>query len=81
MKKLFAAADEYLQDCDWKDLALLKFCLASAGLLIGLAVPKKNRPAAACLGVGVFIGTYIPQMMKFLPILKKHLDGYGEENV
>lgn len=81
MKKLFAAADEYLQECSWKDLTLLKLCLAAAGLLLGLAVPKKCRPAAAFLAVGVFIGTYLPLMGKFLPILNKHLTGRGEENV
>ena len=27
MKKLFDYADSYLKKCDWRDLALIKFCL------------------------------------------------------
>ena len=27
MKKLFALADRYLQESDWKTMAMLKFCL------------------------------------------------------
>ena len=27
MKKLFYYADRYLQKSDWKDMAMLKFCL------------------------------------------------------
>ena len=36
MKKLFDSADLYLKQSDWKNLALIKFCLASIGLLVGL---------------------------------------------
>ena len=33
MKRLFAAADKFLQASDWKDIAILKVCLLSLGLL------------------------------------------------
>ena len=39
MKKLFDAADRYLKIADWKDMALLKFCLFSMGVL---AFPGKT---------------------------------------
>ena len=35
-KKLFGYADTYVKRSDWKDLAMIKFCLAAIGLLIGL---------------------------------------------
>ena len=47
MKKLFSAADRYLRVCDWRDIAVLKFCLCALGVLMGLAVPtRKKKPAA-----------------------------------
>ena len=33
MKRLFAAADKFIQASDWKDIAILKVCLLSLGLL------------------------------------------------
>ena len=39
MKKLFEYADQYIQQSDWKDLAMIKFCLAAMGVLIGVSLP------------------------------------------
>ena len=46
MKTLFASADEYLQNSDWKDIAVLKLCLLSLGLLAGMQLPEKHRKTA-----------------------------------
>ena len=43
MKKLFGYADEYLRNSDWKDMAMLKFCLFSIGILAGMRIPEKAR--------------------------------------
>ena len=43
MKNLFFIANEYIQQSDWKDLALIKFCLFSMGVIIGLFVPSRDR--------------------------------------
>ena len=76
MKKLFDCADRYLLHCTWKDLALLKFCLAAMGVLIGLQIPKKYRLSVS-LGAGlVFLVTYVPLMSKFFRIA---LSGEEEE--
>lgn len=69
MKKLFDAADRYLKIADWKDMALLKFCLFSMGVLAGASIPRKNRDTARGIALGVFLSTYIPLMAKFLPCL------------
>ena len=42
MKKLFGYADKYVKQSDWKDLAMIKFCLAAMGVLIGISLPVKN---------------------------------------
>ena len=69
MKKLFESADRYLQESDWKDLALIKFCLFSMGLLIGMQLPKKFHKAVKIGAAVVFVGTYIPLMVKYARIL------------
>ena len=53
MKKLFAAADRYIQTSDWKTFAVLKFCLISLGMMIGMLMKPKHRKAVffGCLGV------------------------------
>ena len=69
MKTLFARADEYLQNSDWKDIAVLKLCLLSLGLLAGMQLPEKHRKTARVAAVVIFVATYIPLMTKFLRIL------------
>lgn len=69
MKKLFSAADRYLQICSWRDIALLKFCLAALGLLVGVLIPARRKTPVAIGAALVFVGTYIPLMGKFLPLL------------
>lgn len=71
MRKLFSAADAYIAKMNWKDLALVKLCLCAAGVMLGLAAPKKLRKWAALGAVVVFVATYLPIMLKFLP----HLEG------
>ena len=39
MRYLFDLADQYIRECDWKDLALLKLCLCAMGILLGAAAP------------------------------------------
>ena len=43
MKKLFDYAAKYLERSDWKDLAMIKLCLFSIGILAGMRIPQKNR--------------------------------------
>lgn len=71
--KLFDYADQYIKESDWKDLALIKFCLCAMGILIGLGLSEKlvergKKIAALCAGI-VFLLTYIPLMTKFFKIM------------
>ena len=43
MKKLIELGNLYASKSDWKDFALVKFCLFSMGLLIGTNAPKKHQ--------------------------------------
>ena len=69
MKKLIGWADAYLNICTWQDMALLKFCLGSLGVLIGLQVPKKRKKTAAWTAGLIFAATYAAVMGKFISVI------------
>lgn len=66
MNKLFNVADQYIQESDWKVIALLKFCLISLGVIVGMQVAPKHRKPVLLGCLAVFIATYIPLMAKLL---------------
>lgn len=69
MKKLFDYAAKYLEKSDWKDLAMIKFCLFSTGILAGIRIPEKYKKQAGCAAAVVFAVTYIPLMAKFISVV------------
>ena len=69
MKTLFASADEYLRQSTWRDLAVLKFCLLSLGLLAGTLVPEDRRERVRGAAAFLFAVTYFPLMARYLRIL------------
>lgn len=69
MKQLLDAADRCIAKLNWKDLALIKLCLCAAGVLMGLAAPRRYRKGWAFGAGALFALTYLPLMMKFLPCL------------
>ena len=71
MKKIFECANQYVKDSDWKDLALLKFCLCAMGIMIGLLIPKEKRKYPFLVSGIIFVATYIPLMVKFVKIAAK----------
>ena len=71
MKNLFAIADEYLRQSDWRDLALIKFCLFSIGLIVGMQVPKEKRKVVCAAAAAVFLAAYIPLMAKLFRLWTK----------
>lgn len=75
MKKLLEAANSCLEDFKWQDALLLKTCLCSLGIAIGITLPKKWRKPVLLIAATAFIATYIPLMIKFLPVIKNALCG------
>ena len=69
MKKLFCCADRYIRKSDWKDLAMIKFCLFSMGILAGMRIPEKNRKQAGWIAAVVFSVTNNPMMAKFFYVI------------
>ena len=72
MHYLFDTADRYLKKCNWKDLALLKFCLFAMGLFIGAQMPEKEKKPMQTAALAVFAATYVPLMAKFFSVLAEN---------
>ena len=68
MKKLFDAANRYIETSDWKTIAVLKFCLISLGMMIGMGIRKDDKKPVFLGALGVFAATYVPLMVKFYKI-------------
>lgn len=69
MKKLFNIADQYIKESDWKDLAMIKFCLCAMGIIIGANIAPKHKKGVTIIATGIFAATYIPLMAKFFKIV------------
>ena len=72
MKNLFCYADMYLHKIRWKEMAMMKFCLFSIGILAGMRIPVRNKKKAAVLALLVFLITYIPLMAKFIGVVTEN---------
>ena len=76
MKSLFYYANNYIKQSDWKDIAMLKFCLCAIGIIIGCKVPKKYKEPVILGSFIVFILTYIPLMKKFFCVIANESENY-----
>ena len=63
--KLFEAANHYVETSDWKIIAVLKFCLISLGVMVGMMIRPEHKRPVFFGALGVFGATYIPLMVKF----------------
>ncbi len=70
MNKFFELGNRYAADSDWKDFALVKFCLCAMGVIIGANIPKKYKTQVTGAAAGVFAITYVPLMAKVVKIAK-----------
>lgn len=64
--KLFKSADNYIKSMSITEMAQLKFCLCSMGVLIGMGVKKEHRKYVAVGAATLFASTYIPLMTRFV---------------
>lgn len=71
MKRLFSCANEYVRQSDWKDLALVKFCLCAVGIIIGILIPRESKKPVGIVAGIVFIVTYILLVPRFFMMLIK----------
>lgn len=69
MKELIGYAQKYKSQMNLMDFALVKFCLMSIGVLVGLGIPKNHKKKVSAFAGVVFAVTYAPLMTKFLRIV------------
>lgn len=70
MKNFLRLGDIYASESNWKDFALVKFCLFAMGIIVGVNAPKKYRKPITIVSLIVFLSTYIPLMAKVFRIIK-----------
>lgn len=69
MKYFFDLGNQYVKESDWKDLALIKFCLCAMGVILGVNVAPKHKKTVTIVAALVFVATYIPLMGKLFRIM------------
>ena len=62
-------ANQYIWESDWKTIGLLKFCLLSLGICVGMAVPEEKKKTVLRAAFLSFVISYIPLMAKFIRII------------
>ena len=70
--KLFEAANQYCKKATWKTLFLIKMCLFSIGIIVGLLLPDRFRMLFLLIFGILFLLTYIPLMIRFYKIWKNN---------
>ena len=70
MKRLLELTDEYIATLRTEDIAVLKVCLLTFGILFGLTLPKKLRRPMGYAACGVFSVTYLASFTPFLRFLR-----------
>ena len=68
MDKIFEVADRYIKSSDWKLFSVLKFCLISLGIMLGMFVRPQNKRKVYGLAGITFLLTYIPLMARFFKL-------------
>jgi hypothetical protein len=71
IEKLTSTGKTYLNEMDLEDMAALKLCLTSLGVLIGLGIPLKGKKPVALLAGFLFTGTYIPLMCRLWEVFNR----------
>ena len=66
MKEIFNFANSYIKKMNVADMAMIKVCLLSLGVLAGICVPKKHKKKTAAIASTAFAFTYAPFMTKLL---------------
>ena len=72
MKRLLRYGNRFVEQSDWKDIALIKICLFSLGLLAGSHVAKKHKKRLSVCALGAFVVTYVVLMAKFLRVIREN---------
>ncbi|MCF8018720.1 Permease of phosphate ABC transporter [Petrocella atlantisensis] len=76
LEKCMSVTDTYMKESTWKDLALIKLCVFTVGMLMGFCVPKKHKTVYSIIGALIIGVTLTPIMMKFVPMLMDEFEDF-----
>ncbi|MFI3174297.1 MAG: hypothetical protein R3Y53_03730 [Bacillota bacterium] len=81
MGKMKSFLDEFMIEVKWQDIAMVKICMVSFGVLLGASIPKKTRKFARGLGGLMFLASAVLIFLKILgvdyPMCKNFLSAHG----
>lgn len=60
MKNFIAFINDYVKHCTVKTITLIKLCVMSFGVLLGLAVPGKHKKKVAVATTVLLLASYVP---------------------
>ena len=58
-EKLFVEANRYVETSDRQTVAVLKFCLISLGMMVGMQIKPRHKKPVFPGALGVFTATYV----------------------
>ena len=69
MKKLIRCVNQNIWESDWRTIGLLKFCLLSLGICVGMAVPEEKKKTVLSAAFLSFVISYIPLTARVIRII------------
>lgn len=70
MLKMISDTNRYLKQADWKDVFLFKILCLAAGMMWGMALPKKAHKFTAFTVVIAFTASYLPLAARIFRFVK-----------
>ena len=77
MKKLATFLNDYVLECDWKDMALIKTCVCAFGVRLGLTVKKERKKPIMIISSLIFLVTACLTAVRF--VLELSEDDFEED--
>lgn len=78
MKKLTAFLNDYVLECDWKDMALIKTCVCAFGVMLGLTIKGKRKKPVMVISSLVFLLTACLTAVRF--VLKLSDEDFADDH-
>lgn len=80
MKKLAAFLNDYVLECDWKDMALIKTCVCAFGVMLGLTVKGNRKKSVMVISSLIFLITACLTAVRFVLELPEEVEDDGDED-
>lgn len=71
VKEFLGLANDYIKEMRVSDIVVLKFCVLSLGLILGICLPKRWKRPVLYTSLFAFLVTYLPLLTKWGMFLGK----------